>query len=60
MLAERRIFGDLGDFPLFVAQLRSLLERLESTGVRAVLADELAERRISAALPPPLEADTSA
>ena len=60
LLAERRIFGDLGDFPLFVAQLRSLLERLESTGVRAVLADELAERRIAPVLPPPLEADTSA
>jgi fructuronate reductase/mannitol 2-dehydrogenase len=60
LLAERRIFGDLGDHPLFVARLASLLERLETSGVRAVLADELAERRIAAVLPPPLDADSSA
>jgi fructuronate reductase/mannitol 2-dehydrogenase len=51
LLGERRIFGDLGDDPRVVARLASLLERLEATGVRAVLADELAERRIAPAAP---------
>jgi fructuronate reductase/mannitol 2-dehydrogenase len=46
LLAERRIFGDLGDDARLVARLSSLLERLDAEGVRAVLADELAERRI--------------
>ena len=48
LLRERRIFGDLGDDPRLVARLASLLERMETDGVRAVLADELAEHRLSA------------
>jgi mannitol-1-phosphate/altronate dehydrogenase len=37
LLAERAIFGDLGDCPSFVAELRTALEQLERDGVRATL-----------------------
>ena len=45
LLAQRRIFGYLGDDPRLVARLTSLLERMARDGVRATLADELAEHR---------------
>jgi fructuronate reductase/mannitol 2-dehydrogenase len=53
LLAERRIFGDLGDDPRLVARLSSLLARLERDGVRAVLADELVARRTGPIAPGP-------
>jgi fructuronate reductase/mannitol 2-dehydrogenase len=60
LLAERQIFGDLGEDARLVAQLASLLERLDASGVRAVLADELTQRRLTTATPLSDEADGSA
>jgi mannitol-1-phosphate/altronate dehydrogenase len=57
LLAERSIFGDLGDDPWLVARLTSLLRRLEASGVRAVLADELAQHRLAPLPPVPDEVD---
>jgi mannitol-1-phosphate/altronate dehydrogenase len=51
LLAERSIFGDLGDDPRLVARLRDLLERMAADGVRATLADELASSRLEPASP---------
>jgi mannitol-1-phosphate/altronate dehydrogenase len=49
LLAERSIFGDLGDDPRLVALLRDYLERMARDGVRATLADELTTARFSPA-----------
>ena len=49
LLAERSLFGDLGDDPRFVALLRDLLERIARDGVRATLADELMAARFQPA-----------
>ena len=59
LLGERHLFGDFGDDPRVVARLTSLLERLEAKGVRAVLADELAERRSAPVSPVSDRADGS-
>jgi mannitol 2-dehydrogenase len=42
LLGERSIFGDLGDSPSFVAELRDALEQLDRDGVRTTLAAALA------------------
>jgi mannitol-1-phosphate/altronate dehydrogenase len=41
LLGERSIFGDLGDRPSFVAELRAALEQLERDGVRSTLSATL-------------------
>ena len=45
LLAERSVFGDLGDDPAFVAALAEDLRQLEELGVRATLAAHLPQRR---------------
>ncbi|HEY4624607.1 MAG TPA: mannitol dehydrogenase family protein [Blastococcus sp.] len=41
LLGERAIFGDLGDNPVFVAELAAALDQLERDGVRATVAAAL-------------------
>jgi mannitol-1-phosphate/altronate dehydrogenase len=47
LLTQHTIFGDLGDSPSFVAELRTALEQLERDGVRATLAAALSGSRSS-------------
>ena len=51
LLAERSIFGDLGDDPRLVAVLVDHLERMARDGVRATLADELTTARLHPSTP---------